>query len=46
MEVGDSGLVGVIAFGVFRPLSVQLSWLPANKRRAQRVPEKKSGGGN
>ena len=38
-------MVGVIAFGVFRPLSVQFSWLTANKRREQRVPEKKPGRG-
>ena len=38
-------MVGVIAFGVFRPLSVQFSWLTANKHREQRVPEKKPGGG-
>ena len=38
LELGDSGLAGVIACGVFRPLSVQVGWLPANNRRAQRVP--------
>lgn len=34
-----------ISFAAFRPLSVQLSWLPANNRREKRVPEKKPGGG-